>query len=90
MVHQPVTRIMKPTTRIGLGAVILTLLSTAVARPAAPTANYDEAKVPAYELPDVLLRQNGQRVDNPQDWWARRRPEILDLFRTHVYGRAPG
>ena len=90
MVHQPVTQIMKLTTRIGLCAVILPLLSAAAARSAAPVANYDEAKVPAYELPDVLRLQNGQPVGDAQEWWSRRRPEILNLFKTHVYGKAPG
>ena len=50
---------------------------------------YDEAKVPAYTLPDPLVMADGTRVTDPSKWPARR-AEILDLFRTHVYGRAPG
>lgn len=51
--------------------------------------NYDEAQVPAYTLPDPLLMANGQRVATKADWVNQRRPEILKLFETHVYGRSP-
>ena len=50
---------------------------------------YNEAKVPAYTLPDPLTMADGTKVTDPKQWPARR-AEILDLFRTHVYGRAPG
>ncbi len=49
-----------------------------------PDVNYDEARVPAYALPDLL---GGART---RDAWRRRRAELLELFRAHVYGRAPG
>jgi hypothetical protein len=51
--------------------------------------NYDEQKVPAYTLPDPLVMSDGTRVTNAQDWKTRRRPEILELFKTYVYGREP-
>lgn len=53
-------------------------------------ANYDESKVPAYTLPDPLIAGDGRKITSKQDWRAHRRPEILELFRTHVYGRSPG
>jgi hypothetical protein len=61
-----------------------------VARTAAaqPHFNYDEARVPPYELPDVLASRAG-RVGS-QAAWAGRRAEVLELFREHVYGRSPG
>ncbi len=52
--------------------------------------NYDEAKVPAYTLPDPLTSAEGQRVASPQAWLDRRRPELLEAFSRHVYGRVPG
>ena len=52
--------------------------------------NYDESKVPKYTLPDPLLMANGQKVADAKMWQTTRRPEILELFRTHVYGRSPG
>jgi hypothetical protein len=53
-------------------------------------ANYDEAKVPKYTLPDPLVLQNGQPVNTAKTWNEKRRPELLDLFRTEMYGRRPG
>jgi hypothetical protein len=53
-------------------------------------ANYDESKVPDYTLPDPLTTADGTRVENAEAWRETRRREILELFRTHVYGRAPG
>jgi hypothetical protein len=50
--------------------------------------NYDEQKVPEYTLPDPLLMSDGTKVANAQTWKKERRPEVLELFRTHVYGRA--
>ncbi len=50
---------------------------------------WDEATVPDYTLPDPLTMADGTKVTDPNQWPARR-AEILDLFRTHVYGRAPG
>lgn len=52
--------------------------------------NYDESKVPEYTLPDPLVMLDGQEVANAEMWREKRRPEILRLFETHVYGRSPG
>ena len=54
---------------------------------AAPPGQYDEAKVPQYTLPDPLLLLNGKRVTSARTWTKKRRPEILKLFETNVYGR---
>jgi hypothetical protein len=50
--------------------------------------NMDEAHVPAYTLPDPLLMADGDPVRDAAPW-QKRRAEILDLFRGHVYGRTP-
>ncbi len=52
--------------------------------------NYDEAKVPRYDLPDPLVTLDGKRITSPEQWQQVRRPEILRLFEEHVYGRSPG
>ena len=52
--------------------------------------NYDERKVPPYVLPDPLALADGTKVATPEAWRTRRRPEILRLFETYVYGRSPG
>ena len=61
--------------------------ATAVGQP--PDASYDEAKVPAYTLPDPLHFEDGTAVRTAGDWTARRRAEVLRLFQTNVYGRSP-
>ena len=40
-------------------------------------------------IPDPLTLGGGERVTTPGAWSAKRRPELLELFRTHVYGRTP-
>jgi hypothetical protein len=50
---------------------------------------YDEAKVPPYTLPNVLALKNGEAVRDAKTWTSRRRPEILEMYRTEVYGRSP-
>ncbi len=54
-----------------------------------PETNYYERAVPKYTLPDPLVTSDGRIVTNARTWRTRRRPEILELFRTHVYGRSP-
>jgi hypothetical protein len=54
-----------------------------------PAANYDEAKAGSYVLPDPLRFQDGKAVGNATEWWKRRRPEILHLFETEMYGKSP-
>lgn len=53
------------------------------------TANYDEAKVPSYTLPDLLVCEDGMKVQSKADWEHRRRAEILNLFATEMYGKVP-
>jgi len=50
---------------------------------------YYEEKVPDYTLPDPLVTADGTKVTSAEMWRRRRRPEILELFRKYVYGRAP-
>ncbi|RYY14677.1 MAG: acetylxylan esterase [Chitinophagaceae bacterium] len=52
-------------------------------------ANYDEAKVPPYTLPDVLKTTGNKTVTSISDWEKKRRPEILQLFADNVYGQTP-
>ena len=41
------------------------------------------------KLPDVLRTLDGRTIATAEDWRRIRRPEILELFRKHVYGRVP-
>ena len=51
--------------------------------------NYDETKIPAYDLPPLLVTAEGKRITDPEQWWNVRRPQILSLFSNIVYGRVP-
>ena len=52
-------------------------------------SNYDEAKVPPCTLPDPLVLQNGKPVRSAGVWRKQRRPEILKLYQTEIYGGVP-
>src|SRR5215469_7673193 len=52
--------------------------------------NYDEAKVGTYVLPDPLVLNNGKPVHDAKTWIKLRRPEIVAMFETEQYGKAPG
>jgi hypothetical protein len=52
-------------------------------------SNYDESKANPYPLPDPLLLKNGQPVKDADTWRNQRRPEILEDFRSEMYGRIP-
>jgi hypothetical protein len=58
--------------------------------PKAPNAaNYDESKVKSFTLPDPLVCKDGTKAATPEDWWKKRRPEIVEDFDREVYGRVP-
>jgi hypothetical protein len=58
-------------------------------RNAPNAANYDESKVKAFTLPDPLVCKDGSKVTTPEQWWTKRRPEIIEEFDREVYGRVP-
>lgn len=53
------------------------------------TPNYDESAVPHFELPPLLISQSGRHITSPDEWMNIRRPELLHLFETQVYGVVP-
>ncbi|MCS6953987.1 MAG: acetylxylan esterase [Bryobacterales bacterium] len=61
-----------------------------VGQPRRPDVNYDESKVPPYTLPDPFVCADGTRVTTAALWRKKRRPEVLRLFESEVYGRSPG
>ena len=54
-----------------------------------PGFNYDESKVPQFTLPDPLVMEDGTKVTDAQMWREKRRPEILKLFQTEMFGKSP-
>ncbi|MXV15160.1 alpha/beta hydrolase family protein [Hufsiella ginkgonis] len=51
--------------------------------------NYDDAKAGAYTLPDVLTLKNGKKVTDAKTWTNKRRPELIALYETEQFGKAP-
>ena len=45
--------------------------------------------MPVYTLPDVLTLTNGRKVTTKKEWVEKRRPELLRLFETQIYGKVP-
>ena len=73
-----------------LNSTIAALVACSAVNAQPADANYDETKVPKYTLPDPLTLRNGEKVANADTWYKGRRPEILQLFQSYMYGRSPG
>jgi hypothetical protein len=73
--------------RLSACLVVFALAAPALAYP--PDTNFDESKAGTYTLPDPLVAQDGSKITSAASWQSKRRPEILKLFETHVYGRTP-
>ncbi len=77
-------------TRRAFGTHTLAWLAAGASAPAFQwTANYDEAKVPAYTLPPLLEADTGRPIRSIGDW-EMHRDVLLDKFSRHVYGHTPG
>lgn len=68
-------------------AVMVCIFSSAFTQE--PT-NYDESKVPPYQLPELLVSLKAKAITNAREWMKIRRPEILTLFEENMYGKIPG
>jgi hypothetical protein len=71
------------------GAIALLALAGQSAVAQRPEANYDERKVGNDALPDPLKTASGRKVETSSQWIHERRPELLRLFQTDVYGKVP-
>lgn len=53
-------------------------------------ANYDESLAnPCPQLPDALTLKNGKKVTTADQWWTKRRPEIVADLENEMYGKLP-
>jgi hypothetical protein len=64
------------------------LASSSIAQ-SASEANYNESKVGTFTLPPLLVARDGSKISTSEQWQKQRRPEILELYREHVYGHTP-
>jgi hypothetical protein len=53
------------------------------------TSNYDESRVGSYTLPDPLVLADGTKVRDAKTWQRVRRPEIVRLYESEIFGRVP-
>src|SRR3954462_11132826 len=67
----------------------LEILSLAALTTPPAAAFRPDPPMPAYTLPDPLVTSSGRSITTADDWKMLRRPEVLELFRKHVYGRVP-
>ncbi len=79
--------ILRRFTRPALAATAATLLLSGAAFAQKP--NYDEAKVPKFELPDALVAADGTKIETADAWKTKRRPELLALFEREMFGKRP-
>lgn len=54
-----------------------------------PEYLWRESNVPPYQLPDPLRTEEGDTIRTPQQW-REKRSDLLNLFRTRMYGHRPG
>ena len=74
---------------ISLLVLTATILSAREPKEHDANVNYDEARLPHYDLPPLLVTSLGKPVTTAEQWQNIRRPEILSLFSNLVYGRTP-
>ena len=76
---------------VGFALAALTTLATpgTAAAEAKRLFRADAPDAAAYTLPDPLISQAGRKITTAAEWEKSRRPEVLELFREHVYGRMP-
>ena len=70
-------------------AMLAVLLFGSTARAQRTPSNLDESKVGSYTLPDPLVSTSGERILTGAQWKNERRPELLRLFESRVYGKTP-
>jgi hypothetical protein len=87
---------MKRRTPVGTPEPVMNTFARALMILAASTSVSCSADFPAVDrlpanpsLPDPLVKLDGSRVANKQEWIADRRPELKQLFQYYMYGFAP-
>jgi hypothetical protein len=68
---------------------VMAVLITAVLAVVLIGSSANAVEPPYKTLPDPLVTLSGQAVTTPSMWHKTRRPETLQLFTKHLYGRSP-
>lgn len=91
--HQRAMRLVKHIIRFSLiVAFLFFVVNVSTAKEAKEfdkDVNYDEASVPHYDLPPLLVTEEGDTVTSIEQWRDVRRPQIVALFSNLIYGRIP-
>lgn len=76
------------TIALSLGAILAGLFIVGCTAPKSSWPN--AAELPSQPaLPDPLVKLDGRRVANREDWVRERRPELQKLFQQYMYGYLP-
>ena len=51
--------------------------------------NYFEAQLPRFELPPLLVGNDGTQIATAEQWRTRRRPELMGQLASLLYGSVP-
>ena len=72
-------------------SISLTFLTPAIAQQKEQDSdiNYDESRIPHYDLPELLVTPDGKTIKTAEEWMTIRRPQILSLFSNIIYGKTP-
>src|SRR4051794_28198771 len=81
-------RLAPPATGLGLWVLASGLLAGLVPAMAADFPGVEELREQA-EMPSPLVMFDGRPVTSPEEWFARRRPELKALFSHYMYGKTP-
>jgi hypothetical protein len=72
-----------------LGLAICASVTAREAKENDKDLNYEENRLPDYDLPPALVSSLGKPITTPEEWETIRRPEIMSLFANLIYGRIP-
>jgi hypothetical protein len=69
---------------------ILPLACNSASAQERPGINYDEAKAGGIPNLDPLTAADGTKITTKEQWLVKRKPELMKLFESEVYGKTPG
>lgn len=70
--------------------IIIIIFSISLSYQVRGQSNFDENKIQKYDLPELLISINGDKISDSMSWIKTRRPELLTLFAENMYGKIPG